>query len=135
MVIMRILLLFSFVLCFLFSCSHEAWKSTKATAEKELQKVVFEKYVSVGVEAVKDSFPDSRIVLHYDSLSRVYCGVGELSEVYLFPMSNGRYLLKRNIDWLKVTQKVANAGLRAINEGRFGIKFFDKDTHAPRDTL
>jgi hypothetical protein len=52
-------------------------------------------------------------------------------------MSNGRYLLKRNIDWLKVTQKVASAGLRAISEGKFSIGLFgkDKDTHAPRDTL
>jgi hypothetical protein len=130
------LLLFSFVLCFLFSCSPEAWKSTKATAEKELQKAVFVQYVSAGVEAVKDSFPDAKVVLHYDSLSRVYCGVGELSEVYLFPLPNGRYLLKRNIDWLRVTQKVASAGLRAINEGRFSIGLFGRgNTHAPRDTL
>jgi len=124
-----------FVFFFLFSCSPEAWKITKGNVKKTAQKAVFSAYVCAGVLAVKDSFPDTRIMLSYDSLSRSYFGFGKVSEVRIFPMPNNQYLLVRHIDWLKVANVVSNAGLQAIDKNVFAIDLLGGGNKSPRDTL
>jgi hypothetical protein len=121
---------FVLLLCFCFSllfvaCSPEVQKAT--------QKVVFANVVQSGVVLVKDKFPDSELVLVYDSLTRSYKGAGKLSNLTAYISPQGTIILKREMDWLKVTEVITTKGFLEIEKGYLTINF--KKNRNPRDSL